>query len=799
MLMNHIHNLTAKQLTSISSYFTQDRDRRKTGSAGRGLMITMRTTRLAALLASAAFASSAAYGQTAPSPEAGTVTATAGTAPDDALGDIIVTARRRAENLQDVPLAVTAFSPAALEAKGITDRTSLADNTPSLFTISGGYPREFAFFALRGQGPAFGSTPGVVNYFAEVPNTVNIDGRVGSYYDLANVQVLAGPQGTLFGKNATGGNILFEPVKPTDRFEGYARAEYGNYNDFRIEGALNAPIVPDKVLLRVAGEIGRRDGYTIDVGPNFKGKDYDNLAYESFRIGLTVRPTESIDLYTVARVYNSHNNGGGTVVDAINPALTPTIGLFYPSVLTQVAQQQARGPREVAYDTNQFSTTTYWQVLNQATIDLSDQIKLRNIISYSEFRSTYGYDYDATTLPLAGQYSRGIPTTAPNFFTEELQLQGTAFNRAVTFSVGGYLDRQSQGGTAGIEQYTAFPIGTLIPAVSALINQTSHSQAVFGQATFDLGHLTPALTGLSLTGGLRYTWEHSYVSETIIAPPAVTGSADSRYPSYTATLDYDFNKAVHAYVTARDAYKSGGVNGPVPVDSNLRVFPPERLSDIEVGLKSQFTVGAVDVRANVAAYRGIYENIQRTTPETVDGLVLNVTRSAAKGKIQGVEFNGAIVPLRGLTLTASYSYIDGRYTKVTDASAGAILEGAPFPYTPKDKISVGGTYETDVGSAGRLAFTANYVRQTSVSTAQTNQSFYNYLPGYGLLNANIDLRNVGGRPLDIGVFATNLTNKTFPVGVLDQYNSGLPGSGTVALTYNEPRMYGVRIGYRFGQ
>ena len=750
-----------------------------------------------ALAASSSLVSAAAFAQTAPAADEA--------AASSGLADIVVTARRRAENLQEVPLAVTAFSSEALEAKGITDRTALADNTPSLFTISGGYPREFAFFALRGQGPAFGSTPGVVNYFAEVPNLLNIDGRVGSYYDLANVQVLAGPQGTLFGKNATGGNILFEPVKPRDRFEGYLRAEYGNYNDRRIEGALNTPIVPGKVLLRIAGEVGRRDGYTKDVGPNFAGKDYDNLSYESFRFGLTLQPSDGIELYTMVRYYHSDNNGGGTVLAAFNPAaganLGPPFGFIpvlalFPGAATAVAEQEARGPRRVAYDINQFSETKYWQALNQATIDITDEIKLRNIISYSEFRNSYGYDYDATIFPLGGQSSRHMPTTAPNFFTEELQLQGTAFDRAVTFSLGGYLDRQTWKTPSGIEQITSFPIGALIPPVSATAEQRSHSEAVFGQATVDLGKMSPALTGLSITGGLRYTWEHSFVSQTIIAPPAVTGAADSDYLSYTATLDYDLASGVHAYVTARDAYKSGGVNGPVPVGSTFRTFPPEKLSDVEIGLKSQFTLGTVQFRANIAAYRGTYDNIQRTTPELVGPLILNVTRSAAKGRIQGVEFNGTIVPVRGLTLNGSYSYIDAKYTDVTDASAGAILAGAPFPYTPKHKISVGGSYDAPLGNAGVLRLAANYAYQTKVSTAQTNASVYNFLPAYGLLNASIGLNDIGGRPLDISVFATNLTNRERPVGVLDQYATS---SGAVSLTYTEPRMYGVRIGYRFGQ
>jgi iron complex outermembrane receptor protein len=180
---------------------------------------------------------------------------------------------------------------------------------------------------------------------------------------------------------------------------------------------------------------------------------------------------------------------------------------------------------------------------------------------------------------------------------------------------------------------------------------------------------------------------------------------------------------------------------------------------------------------------------------------LNVTRSAAKGKIEGVEINAALVPVTGLTLNGSYSYIDASYTKVTDASAGAILAGSPFPYTPKHKFSLGATYETSLGSTGDLELGVNYVRQTKVSTAQSNASFYRFLPAYGLLNASLDLRNVGGSRFDIGVFANNLTDKEVPVGVLDQYRVSLtdPGStGTVGLTYTEPRMFGVRIGYRFG-
>jgi iron complex outermembrane receptor protein len=748
---------------------------------------------VAAALASAA----AANAQTAAAgdPQSATVRK-----PGTILEEVIVTARRQAEPLQDVPLSVTAFDDARLQELRIADRTALADYTPSLFTITGGYPREFAYFALRGQGPAFGSVPGVVNYFAEVPNLVSIDGRVGTYFDLENIQVLAGPQGTLFGKNATGGNILFEPARPVNASEGYVRAEFGNYNDRRIEGAINVPMADGKVLLRVAGELGQRDGYTKDVGPNFAGRDYDNLDYDSLRVGLTLRPFEGFENYTLLRYYESDNNGPGTVLTAINPVFTPLIGLFFPQVDNLVPEQEARGPRKVSYEIDEFSKTEYWQVINQTSYEFSESLTLKNILSYSEFRNNYGYDYDASPLPLAGQSSRNIPTTAPNFFTEEFQLQGSAFDDSMTYVAGAYMDRMTWDDPSGIQEYTVFPASVLIGTLAAHLDIENHSEAIFGQTTFDLGHYSPGLAGLSLTTGLRYTWEHSFSSTTIFAPPAPTtaaGSVDSDYLSYNVTLDYDITPNVHTYITARDAYKSGGFNGPVPEGSPFRTFPPEKLTDVEIGLKSQFSTDSVEFRANIAAYRGDYQDIQRTTPEDVGGIVLNVTRSAAEGRIQGVEFTGTMGTLFGLTLNGSYSYIDSEYTKVTDDSAEAILEGAPFPYTPQDKYSIGASYDTQLGSFARLVLSANYAHQSEVSTAQTNQSFYKYLPAYGSMTAGIDFKDVAGRPLDVGFFMSNVEDVARPVGVLDQYVTG--PSGTVGLTYMEPRMYGVRIGYRFGE
>jgi iron complex outermembrane receptor protein len=722
------------------------------------------------------------------------------------LGEVIVTARRREENLQKVPTAVTAFSSAAIEQKGIVNQSSLADFTPSMMTITGGYPQEFAYFALRGQGPAFGSVPGVVPYFAEVANPIGIDGRVGTYYDLANVQVLAGPQGTLFGKNATGGNILFDPAKPTNRFEGYIRGEYGNYNDRRIDGAVNLPIVDDKVLLRIAGESDARDGYTKDVGPFFPGKAYDNLNNSSVRVSLTIRPTDKIELYTVARYYVSDNNGPGTVLEQLNPAvvaadLAPPFGALLPGLANALTTQQALGPRRVSYDLNEFSKTEYWQVLNHASFKIADNLTFENIISYSQFRDHYAYDYDATPYPLGGQSSSSIPVLAPNYFTEEARLQGSAVGGAVNYTAGVYHDEQTWTGPSGIEKDYILPLDLLGLLPEGLAVETNSSDAVFGQATVNVGDLFKPLHGLSVTGGLRYTSERTFESIQIVAPapfgsPAAGGSAKSHYPSYTFDVDQSlFGDAAHAYVAVRDAYKSGGVNGGLPSSSSFATFAPEHLQDVEVGLKSEFRLADMPIRLNMDYYHGDYSNIQRTVQQLVGAVFLNVNESAAKAVIQGFELNGVISPVRGLTLTTAYSYIDSEYTKVAAVSAG-LLQGSAFPYTPRNKVTFGVSYDAPLGERlGTLSLSANYTYQSQFSTAQNNLAEVKYLPGYDYVNAEADLRNIGGKPVDVALFVDNLTNRTYATGLADFYNSG---PGTVSYTFAPPRMYGVRLRYKFG-
>ena len=717
-----------------------------------------------------------------------------------ALEEIVVTARRREERAQSVPASITAYSAQDVKTHNITDQLSLANSTPSLVAISSGQPPETGGFAIRGQGPAFGATPGTIGYFSEVPNSViAIDGRPGTYFDLASVQVLKGPQGTLFGKNATGGNVLFEPQKPTDKFGGYVQGQAGNFNDHEFEGAINLPLWEDKVMLRVAGAVARRDGYTTDVGPLFPGKKYDNLGYESFRVELLLRPIEGLENYTLYRYYHSSDNGPGTSQIAFNPnAGQPpfSVSAFFPNVMTLLGEQLARGPRQVAYNIDEYDRSNYNQLINTTSYSFSDALKLKNIISYSKAEFSYGYDYDATVNPIAGQTSGSLPTVAETYFTEELQLQGRALDDGLQYVIGGFVDRQwpTEDGT-GMFDY--FPLSVLLGGpITAVQSQGTRSHAGFTQLTYDLGKLSSALNGLSVTGGYRYTHDELSSYSLIAVPPAVSGTGKWNYGSYTFGLDYRWTPDVLTYLASRSAYKAGGLNTQLPPTSPFATFEPEKLQDVEVGIKSEFHSGDLSARVNADVYSGKYTNIQRTTNVVSNGVLVNVTNNAAEGRISGFEFEGLLLPIPSVELSTLYAYTDSKYTKVDNAQAVLILEGAPFPYLSRNKVSFSARYRLPLSEAvGDLGIMGIYSYQSAQSIAQTNQTVYPYIPGYGLVNARLDWRGVYQSSVDASLYVTNLANKIYPIGQFDAYNT----FGFVTRTYGPPRMYGVQLRYAFGK
>src|SRR6202012_4151622 len=246
-----------------------------------------------------------------------------------------------------------------------------------------------AGYSLRGQGASLGVGPGGVAYFAAARLVAGQTGSGtyqgglgdGLFYDMENVQVLNGPQGTLFGRNTTGGAVLFTPQKPTNNFEGYGQVTLGDYNWHEFDSAIHVPIVTDKVLLRVSADISQRDGYTKDVGPYFPGKDYDNRDYWAFRGSLVLRPTDDFENYIIVSSFYKDEHGPGSSIVALNKA-----GVMYQAygalALQALAEQEARGPRETSLNSPQINKEWDYGVIDVARWDFAENLSLKNIFAY---------------------------------------------------------------------------------------------------------------------------------------------------------------------------------------------------------------------------------------------------------------------------------------------------------------------------------------------------------------------------------------------------------------------------------
>ena len=415
--------------------------------------------------------------------------------------DIIVTARRTEERLQDVPISITVYNQADLTKRNVAIASDLATYTPSL-AVNQRFGPEKSSFSIRGFSQDNNTAPTVGVYFAEVVgvraqggNTSGNTVGAGAFSDLANVQVLKGPQGTLFGRNTTGGAILLTPQRPKDSFGGYLEGTYGNYNQFRLQGALNVPI-SDSVRVRFSGESNRRDGYLRNragVGAD----DFNNVRYAYGRVSVLADLAPGLENYTVAhysdsktRSFGSRIIGCATPTSPVAPLVTtPGAPGYNPARLIQalscadqLARQTARGDSyydvEDRYD-NPFISLEQWQIINTTTWEVSDTLTVKNIASYGQFHENDSADlassnfvvpnfngqggFDLTTylspafvgpggahviVPAGTKYDRiAIDTAGPGTYaaaqsslTEELQLQGHTANNRLTYVVGGYLE-----------------------------------------------------------------------------------------------------------------------------------------------------------------------------------------------------------------------------------------------------------------------------------------------------------------------------------------------------------------------
>jgi iron complex outermembrane recepter protein len=731
------------------------------------------------------------------------------------LEEVVVTAQRRAERIEEVPIAVTALSEEALQARRINSSDDLAQALPGLVNVSN---QTSGSFAIRGQGPSFGSAPGAYVYFAEVPmlsiptNTEpsGIDTRPGTFFDMASVELLKGPQGTLFGRNATGGNILFVPHRPDNQLEGYVQGQVGDYADRAFEGAVNVPVVNDALLVRLAGSAETRNGFITDVGPIFRGKDYENLDYGTARLGVLYKPIPQLEEYFIARYYESRDNGPGFVEAAIAPNIT-ALNTLFPSRIADFNAQVAMGPRQVAYDSNVFDRMQYWQLINTLTYRLTDHLRLKNILSDADSAESLGLDVDASPNPILNQTNAFRKTPHAHIATGELQLQGDELDNHLEYSLGGYADR----GYINHRTYD-FAFYPFVPGNGALgqppkgvpaapgfplvldLNGETRSKALFGQATFNFGALAPILEGLKLTGGYRYTWETGDAFQQLITsggPSGSPGNWRNSYGSYNGTLGYQLSRTTLFYASVRDAYKSGGVNVQLAATDPDRFYQPEHLVSREIGLKTEHSWGPVAARIDIDGFFSKYQNIQRSVVDTTRA-VAAFTTNVARAHINGLEANATITLGPRVELTESYAYTASGYDQITNPAAVAILTGANIPFVAKTKTVTSGTFYILNGNpAGELSVTTSYSYQGRTSLSQTNAVglLGPWNPSISLWTVSAAWTQANGGPLSGRLFINNAANALNRIGTYDFSTT----MGFVSNRYAPPRTFGVQLRYTF--
>ena len=772
---------------------------------------------------------------------------------------IIVTARRVAERLQDVPISITTFSQRQLTNRNITTTADLATYTPSLET-NNFFGSTKTQFSIRGFVEDLGTQPSVGVYFADVvaprAPAVNVpagDGAgPGSLFDLENVQVLKGPQGTLFGRNTTGGAILIVPQKPTDKLGGYIEGSYGNYDMNGIQAVFNTPL-GERARFRIGVDHMARDGYLKNdsgIGPSA----LDNVDYTSVRASLVLDLAPELENYTIGSFTASRSNGDLQKLATCNPQF----GLGALGC-AQLAREAAKGASFLTAQNilpSPFDNQTQWQIINTTTWRATDTITVKNIASYAQLSEHYSSDVFGTLLDTSlfvpfypkGTYvgldsvqpAPGVPTADQYTATEEFRVQGSSLEGRLDWQGGAYLEVSRPLGLSGDRTQSLVNCANLDALVcnnplgsGGVIEQASqtrfHDVGLYAQSSYSITDT------LKLTGGFRYTWDsvrtqanlfsYAFAPGPVAAPSTTTACEEpglrlpdcsvtykerSAKPTWLIDLDYKPISNMLLYAKYARGYRAGGIAPNVP--SQYAVFGPEKVDSYEVGLKTSFYEswqGSFDVAAFYNDFTNQQLNVlfnpkPGTPVPTISGIF-----NAGSSRISGVEVSGTVTPLQGLRLEASYTYLETKLKTLSLAATApdspynigaSQAPGDPLAFAPNNKFTVAGSYTLPIDpSVGRVLLGVTFVYEDPVLTnystrdRQGKLDGYSYVPSRSLLNVNANWNDIYHKNVDLELFATNVTQKQY----YSVFAPLLPIVGFTTGIIGEPRMFGARLRYHF--
>ena len=695
----------------------------------------------------------------------------------DEVQEIIVTAQRRKERLQDVPIVVSAFAGDQLEAAGIQSTLDLAAVTPGLeFGTQAAYGQPF----LRGVGTV-ANGPGVESPVALYVDGIYYGAMIGSVLtlnDIEQVEVLKGPQGTLFGRNATGGLIQITTKDPTQKFGGYVDAGYGSYNtatgDLYVSGGVTHSVAADlSVHYQDQGTGFGRNAFT--------NSEVNKTKDLSVRSKWVFTPSDATSIKLIFDY--SHQNFAQAYVPA--PGTTPPGDVPYtgdPQGLNGIFDPLGR--------------------LNQG----GASIQVRQDLGFAEFVSLTGYRRSATYEAFDGGLTRD-PNSVLNLeinethtqVSQEFQLNSAAQSQ-LKWSAGVFLyhtDGKS-------EPLTITTLGLFGPPPFGLYHiyvdseQKTDSAAAYAQATTEIAPAT------NLTAGLRYTYERrkfeisegltDFTNAAIPGPPDESGKLSFNKVTYRLSLDHRFSSEVMGYASYNRGFKSGGFNDYLIAP--ILAYSPETLDAFEIGAKTDLFERRAQL--NIALFDYIYKNIQAVEyPQGVQ-----IIRNAAKARLYGVDVDSKALLSEGLSVTLGFEYLHDRFTNFPDATIGIPLPGGGTRFSRGDarghRLGLAPDFTSNVGIDYKLPpslMPAAWGSMTTTLTYAFNDGWYaepeNRLrqPSYNILNASVSWSSTDALN-KVTVWGNNLSNSQYTVALASQ------DTGDFAI-YAPPRTYGIKYQRKF--
>lgn len=746
--------------------------------------------------------------------------------------EVIVTARKRAESMQDTPISMSAFTADDIEARGLPDLASLGEVTPNLvfdFADANNGSSNTAIINIRGIGASdFALTvdPGVGLYVDGVYMARSV-GAVLDLVDFERVEVLRGPQGTLFGKNTIGGAINITTRKPTtDAFSGKAELITGSYNRFDARATINVPL-SSTLAAGAAISNKSRDGYVENLAPG--GVDLGDEGRKAARVALRWTPSDafSIDLSadyermregpaanvtmaidenppTFAWLYNLAFSGDPSCADTTNPARLSnplcfnqqwipndpyqTYKTYVPVPIVSAALAQVPGGAELTLSPH--ADLDQWGAGLTAEWQISASLTAKSITAYRTAENGHwSRTMSAPNIP----YAQTVATWDQKQFSQEFQLLGTAFDDRLKW-IGGFYMLEEEG-----RHFEVAIITGIVLTTDNFVDNSS--KALFGQATYDFTDRA------SLTLGARYSDEKKkYTPDSLVFAdlglgvpagtrlvPFETATATANEVTPYANFSYRWNTDLMTYVSYSEGFKGGGFTQRVfPPRREIPSFKPEFATTYEMGFKS--TLGDRRARLNGAIFYTDYQDLQiniaaMTGYVTGLGAVGVITANAAKAEIYGAELELLLLPADQWQIEAGLGYLHSEYKEI-DSSAVALSQNNKLVNAPKLSFNAGIQYEGRLGDYGTLRPRMDYSYTAKTYNDPENNPLL-VQEGYGLVNASLTWED-DHEHWSVVAAGKNLTDEIY---IVDGVNDA--GNGFIDGTFGMPRTWSLTLGRRF--